>query len=241
MPPDPHLTPTQARGCDEGIALAPWTPEQVEALNRFQQSGRFHPFTCPTAHPEGRDLVAAEDGWHCPRCPYTQDWAHAFQAARELPESPFAAEKTMATDAALTGRELEAAALDGELHTALTGRALDAAVAEALGCKPRLVAWLSYEEYQCGCPDNRHNGESECEGYLLEYGSDPAASAVLREELRRRGWAQEARLNASGCALAVLGQFFDELLVQELATGDTPEQALALAALAALRAVRTGE
>ena len=25
---------------------APWTDEQVAALNRFQRNGRFHPFTC---------------------------------------------------------------------------------------------------------------------------------------------------------------------------------------------------
>jgi hypothetical protein len=62
---------------------APWTPEQVAALNAYQQHGGMHPFTCarehatPTLH-----LVAHEDGWHCwlPDCDYRQDWAHAFMA-----------------------------------------------------------------------------------------------------------------------------------------------------------------
>jgi ribosomal protein S27AE len=61
---------------------APWTPEQVAALNDFQQRGEFHPFTCPTRYDNGTHvvLVAHEDGWHCPACDYRQDWAHDFMA-----------------------------------------------------------------------------------------------------------------------------------------------------------------
>lgn len=62
---------------------APFTPEQVVALNRFQRDGRFHPFTCgsgrrtDSAHLDGNGiLVASEQGWHCPYCEYVQDWAH---------------------------------------------------------------------------------------------------------------------------------------------------------------------
>jgi hypothetical protein len=74
---------------------APWTPQQVEALNHFQQSGMFHPFTCGQRdqwHHEERwgrhlgTLVATEDGWTCPDCSYTQDWAHAFMADPEVLE-----------------------------------------------------------------------------------------------------------------------------------------------------------
>ena len=73
---------------------APFTPEQVQRLNEWQtQTGTnmpFHPFTCgyrgESAHgQEGGDtglLIATEDGWVCPSCDYTQDWAHAFMAER---------------------------------------------------------------------------------------------------------------------------------------------------------------
>ena len=53
---------------------APFTPEQVRMLNTWQVLGIVHPFTCTC----GANLVAAADGWHCERCPYTQDWAHGF-------------------------------------------------------------------------------------------------------------------------------------------------------------------
>ena len=64
------------------FVYAPWTDEQVVALNRFQQSGQFHPFTC------GNDsghavLVATAQGWKCTDCGYTQTWAHAFMAEGE--------------------------------------------------------------------------------------------------------------------------------------------------------------
>jgi hypothetical protein len=51
---------------------APWTNEQVAALNRWQQSNWVHPFTCRC----GKDLVATREGWRCGSCDYTQDWAH---------------------------------------------------------------------------------------------------------------------------------------------------------------------
>lgn len=74
----------------------PWTAEQVEALNRFQQSGRFHPFTCGNrlseshrqyARDHGGDvgqLVATTDGWICPVCDYTQDWAHGAMMLNDI-------------------------------------------------------------------------------------------------------------------------------------------------------------
>ena len=72
---------------------APWTPEQVAALNRFQQYGGMHPFTCGRDH-HGTNVVlmARPDGWHCsdPACGYRQDWAHAFMANPDAwPKSPF--------------------------------------------------------------------------------------------------------------------------------------------------------
>ena len=61
---------------------APWTPEQVAALNAFQRSGRMHPFTCSARHPMHQTLVAEPDGWVCPddACDYRQKWAHSFMA-----------------------------------------------------------------------------------------------------------------------------------------------------------------
>lgn len=69
----------------------PWTAEQIEGLNRYQQNRRVHPYTCGNrsapghkeyaeAHGE-RDvgiLIATERGWVCPVCDYTQEWAHGM-------------------------------------------------------------------------------------------------------------------------------------------------------------------
>jgi hypothetical protein len=57
--------------------VAPWTDEQVLALNRFQTMP-VHAFTCVNPAPSGEhvNLVAKRDGWICPDCDYTQDWAH---------------------------------------------------------------------------------------------------------------------------------------------------------------------
>lgn len=74
---------------------APFTVEQVAALNRWQQRGDVHPFTCASGnrmdaaheiyqagHPDQDygQLVASVNGWFCPVCSYRQDWAHAFMA-----------------------------------------------------------------------------------------------------------------------------------------------------------------
>ncbi len=64
---------------------APWTPEQVAALNRYQQLRDFHPFTCGSGRRQDEFhlddqgvLLATESGWVCPYCDYTQDWAIAW-------------------------------------------------------------------------------------------------------------------------------------------------------------------
>lgn len=63
---------------------APWTPEQVTALNAYQRAGRGHPFTCGgEQHLGSPSLVAYTDGWRCPQpdgkfCDYRQDWAPTF-------------------------------------------------------------------------------------------------------------------------------------------------------------------
>lgn len=65
---------------------APFTAAQVTALNTYQRSGSFHPFTCGRGqdggHVSGITLTATEDGWRCPvnGCTYHQDWAWSFMA-----------------------------------------------------------------------------------------------------------------------------------------------------------------
>lgn len=61
------------------MVKAPFTPEQVDSFNSFQHRSRFHPFTCGNKS-NHTVLVAAEDGWCCQDCDYTQDWAHSFMA-----------------------------------------------------------------------------------------------------------------------------------------------------------------
>jgi hypothetical protein len=60
------------------VVNAPWTDKQVANLNRWQQCGHVHPFTCPNHHAASRVLIAESDGWHCHGCEYTQPWAHAL-------------------------------------------------------------------------------------------------------------------------------------------------------------------
>lgn len=61
---------------------APFTDEQVENLNRIQNFGMFHGFTCGNDHDDPRRLVATRAGWVCINegCNYTQTWAHQFMA-----------------------------------------------------------------------------------------------------------------------------------------------------------------
>lgn len=63
---------------DASMLYAPWDQATVDALNRWQTDGQFHPFTCTSGH----DLVATPAGWVCPigACGYTQDWAWPFMA-----------------------------------------------------------------------------------------------------------------------------------------------------------------
>ena len=58
---------------------APWSQEEVDALNAYQKEGSFHPYTCPGNFPDCKDhreLIATEDGWVCACGKYKQDWSH---------------------------------------------------------------------------------------------------------------------------------------------------------------------
>lgn len=69
---------------------APWTIDQVHALNAYQRLGYVHEFTCAESH-DGRDRIlrATSGGWKCPTCDYTQDWAHEWMADKSRhPKNP---------------------------------------------------------------------------------------------------------------------------------------------------------
>ena len=61
---------------------APWTDEQVAALNRYQREGRGHPFT-GKRHEDGSEciLIATNQGWiKCDGGSVVQTWAWDFMA-----------------------------------------------------------------------------------------------------------------------------------------------------------------
>lgn len=64
------------------IIEAPFTDEQVDNLNKFQQSGMFHEFTCICR----KSLVATNNGMRCPGCGRMQYWVHNFMADGSLNE-----------------------------------------------------------------------------------------------------------------------------------------------------------
>lgn len=77
------------RGVDTpgtGRIDAPWSAQQVDALNLFQRDKFIHPFTCPDHHEGDRDLIATRKGWICCHCDYTQTWAHAYMASKTAAE-----------------------------------------------------------------------------------------------------------------------------------------------------------
>lgn len=62
-----------------------FTPEEVDSLNAYQQSGAFHPFTCGGECSDKRAfgeeasvLIATEEGWKCYQCDYVQNWSHEW-------------------------------------------------------------------------------------------------------------------------------------------------------------------
>lgn len=67
----------------------PWSQEFVDELNKHQDNLYVHPYTCGNRNTHDhqeyfvsnnkRDvgvLIATVNGWVCPVCGYTQDWAH---------------------------------------------------------------------------------------------------------------------------------------------------------------------
>ena len=58
---------------------APWSQDQVDSLNAYQESSAFHPFTCGACD-DREGLTATTEGWRCKSCDYTQNWTHSFMA-----------------------------------------------------------------------------------------------------------------------------------------------------------------
>jgi hypothetical protein len=52
---------------------APWSDEQVKALEARQDMEMLHTYTCECGH----QLIPSKDGWYCEECTYTQNWCHA--------------------------------------------------------------------------------------------------------------------------------------------------------------------
>lgn len=77
--------------------VAPFTDEQVQALNEFQthlaDGFAGHPYTCSNRGDgrhgnQGGDigvLVATNEGWVCPHCEYRQYTAHPYMLGASVP------------------------------------------------------------------------------------------------------------------------------------------------------------
>lgn len=66
--------------------FAPWTIEQVEALNHFQGRSDVHAFHCDNLTCVGGDktrLIATRDGWICGMCTYALNWAYDFMMEKK--------------------------------------------------------------------------------------------------------------------------------------------------------------
>lgn len=60
---------------------APFTPEQIGGLNRWQQAGTVHEATCPNNHIGNRTLYATGSGLRCHSCDYVQTFAPCVMLA----------------------------------------------------------------------------------------------------------------------------------------------------------------
>ena len=69
---------------------APFTTQQIEMLNAFQNLEIVHPFTCGLRenHISNDILIATPLGWICPEntCFYTQNWAWEFMTNQKIIE-----------------------------------------------------------------------------------------------------------------------------------------------------------
>jgi len=59
----------------DGKIQAPFTQKEQNALNEYQITGPYHPYTC--GNNSDHLLFATKYGWVCSKCDYTQNWAHS--------------------------------------------------------------------------------------------------------------------------------------------------------------------
>jgi hypothetical protein len=59
------------------VVRAPFTPEVVGKLMRWQSAGTVHEATCPNEHKSNRVLRVSSSGMRCPTCGYLQTFAPA--------------------------------------------------------------------------------------------------------------------------------------------------------------------
>lgn len=57
----------------EEFAHPPFTQDEIDSFHGYQNCGYTHPFTCGIQECRD-DLVAREDGLHCPAGHYRQNW-----------------------------------------------------------------------------------------------------------------------------------------------------------------------
>jgi len=55
----------------------PFTEEQIIQFNKFQQSNKYHPFTCDNSHLENNLLKISRDKIYCDHCDYSQKWFYS--------------------------------------------------------------------------------------------------------------------------------------------------------------------
>ncbi len=56
-------------------SFAPWTSEEVDNINEYQQSNSFLPFVCPARH----ILKARTEGFYCSACPqFSLNWTYPW-------------------------------------------------------------------------------------------------------------------------------------------------------------------
>ncbi|MEU5043193.1 hypothetical protein [Streptomyces griseorubiginosus] len=190
-------TPDPAR-----VIRAPWTPDQVDALNAFQRRGGMHPFTCGGEHtPASPALVAYTDGWRCPQpygesCDYRQDWAHAFMAEAPAPTASSSppTDPTHGLSVQQADALWDAVAIPGPQEPTFpvqherVCRAVAAILDELAPAAPSAVDQTTRDriaEAPCVCgepetPGTRHRTDGPC--YVVDAQLRAAALAIARVE-----------------------------------------------------------
>lgn len=169
---------------------APWTPEQVAALNRFQREGGMHPFTCGYEHPAHPNpiLQATKNGWRCyvTGCDWEQEWAHRFMADPDAwPKSPFGEAARTTPDNSATSGDAADNSLREQIAEALAGHAGSKAfLADGTEWEHARAAWYAHADAALAVRDREvEQLNAELQQYAAADSADAAAgSYALRAE-----------------------------------------------------------